>query len=238
MKRPGLCLLFVVLTTTVNAAPLEGIITRVEESGRLLVPVRGVFELIGATVEWNAWDQSVDVAGGGSFITMWVNNRTASVNGGQVYLDVPPRNIRGRVHIPLRFVGEALGRAVNYTGDAVYLTAPGTQDIILYVEEMPQPPRPPAYAGELLPMSRTRPLTTGDLAGFNNWQLTLVRNEIYARHGRPFTNDHLRAYFNRTGWYGANPAFRESWLSETEQRNAAFVRNYQTRVFGSAATHP
>jgi len=230
-----MCLLVLLLAATASSAALEAIISRVEENGRLLVPVRGVFELTGATVEWNAYDQSVDIAYGGSFITMWVNNRTAAVNGSQVYLDVPPRNVRGRVHIPLRFVGEALGRGVNYTGSAVYLTAPGVQDIILYIEDIVQPP---PGRREILPQSNDRSLSTGDLAGLSNWQLTLARNEIYARHGRPFDNANIRAYFQSTGWYSPNAAFRESWLSRVEQQNAAFIRDYQIRVFGSAATRP
>ncbi|MFO8080354.1 MAG: stalk domain-containing protein [Armatimonadota bacterium] len=237
MKKLSLCVTLLLLTAGVSSAALEAIITRVEENGRLLVPVRGVFELTGATVDWNAYDQSVDISSGGTFISMWVNNRMASVNGSQVYLDVPPRNVRGRVHIPLRFVGETLGRAVDYTGGAVYLTAPGAQDIILYVEDAVQPRSRPA-SGELLPQSNDRRLSTGDLAGLSNWQLTLARNEIYARHGRSFNNAHIRAYFQSTGWYSPRSNFRESWLSQTEQSNAAFIRDYQARVFGSAATRP
>lgn len=238
MKRLWICLALLLLTAAISSAALEAIITRVEEGGRLLVPVRGVFELTGATVEWNGYDQSVDITSGGTYITMWVNNRMASVNGQSVYLDVPPRNVRGRVHIPLRFVGETLGRGVNYTGTSVYLTAPGQQDIILYIDDYVQPPPPPAVSGELLPQSNDRNLTTGDLAGFTNWRLTLARNEIYARHGRPFNNASIRAYFNNTGWYSPNSNFRESWLSQTEQRNAAFIRDYQARVYGTPATQP
>jgi hypothetical protein len=138
----------------------------------------------------------------------------------------------------LRFVGEALGRAVNYTGTAVYLTAPGYEDIIIYVDDVVQTPPPPAVSGELMPASNDRHLTNADLAGYTNWQLTLMRNEIYARHGRPFDNANIRAYFNSTGWYAPNANFREAWLSGIEQQNAAFIRNYQARVFGSPATRP
>lgn len=237
MKKLWICMLVVLLTATVSSAALEAIITRVEENGRLLVPVRGVFELTGALVEWNPAEQSAIITSGGDMIALWVNSHTAMVNGYENYLDVPPRNIHGRVHIPLRFVGEALGRSVNYTGTSVYLTAPGQEDIILYIDTV-QPPPPPAVSGELLPQSNDRSLSNADLAGMTNWRLTLARNEIYARHGRPFSNAHIRGYFNRTGWYSANSNFREAWLSQLEQRNAAFIRNYQSRVFGAPATSP
>ena len=234
-----MCLLVLLIAATASSAALEAILTRVEENGRLLVPVRGVFELTGATVGWSAYDQSVEINYGADYITMWVNNYTAMVNGYQVNLDVPPRNVGGRVHIPLRFVGETLGRAVNYTGTAVYLTAPGMEDIILYIDDYVEPATPPpAVSGEMMPQSDDRSLTSNDLAGYGNWQLTLARNEIYARHGRPFDNANIRAHFQRTGWYTRNSNFRESWLTQLEMRNAAFIRDYQTRVFGSPATRP
>ncbi|GEM_PF-4610858 len=238
MKRFWICTLMLLAAAAVCSAALEATITRVEENGRLLVPVRGVFELTGATVDWNGYDRSVEVAHGSDFITMWVNNHTAMVNGYEAYLDVPPRNISGRVHIPLRFVGEALGRTVNYTGNTVYIAAPGAEDIILHIVGGRNLPPPPSVSGELLPQSDDRLLNNSDLAGFNNWQLTLARNEIYARYGRPFDNVNIRAYFQRTGWYTPNSSFRESWLTSTEAKNAEFIRTYQVRVFGTPASRP
>jgi len=103
-----------------------------------------------------------------------------------------------------------------------------------------QPVQPPAQTAraELLPQSDDRKLSRNDLAGLSNWQLTLARNEIYARHGRPFSNAAIRAYFTGTGWYSPNSSFSESWLSSVEQQNAAFVRDYQSGAFGSPATSP
>lgn len=240
MKRLSLCLLCLLLCAAAGLAVVELTIARVEEGGRLLVPVRGIFESTGALVEWNAYDQSVDITLGNTYITMWVNNQTAAINGNQVWLDVPPRNVGGRVHIPLRFVGESLGRVVQYQGNVVTLSAPGAEDIILYVQSArpPRPPLPPQTTGELMPQSNDRNLTAADLAGWSNWNLTLARNEIYARHGRPFNNDYIRRYFLNTGWYSPNANFRESWLSPLESRNAAFIADYQTRVFGAPATRP
>lgn len=100
-----------------------------------------------------------------------------------------------------------------------------------------RPPSPPT-SGELLPQSNDRRLTNGDLTGWSNWQLTLARNEIYARHGRPFSNVEIRAHFVGTGWYSPNSGFSESWLSPLEQQNADFIRKYQLRAFGSPATRP
>ncbi|NLO06911.1 MAG: YARHG domain-containing protein [candidate division WS1 bacterium] len=115
--------------------------------------------------------------------------------------------------------------------------------------EMPDttPPPPPPVAppppvlpvrNELLPQSDDRPLTGSDVTGLGNWDLTLARNEIYARHGRPFSNAQIRAYFQGTGWYTADSGYSDRRLSQLESRNAVFIREYQEAVFGRAATAP
>lgn len=49
--------------------------------------------------------------------------------------------------------------------------------------------------------SDSRYLTEEDLAGMDDWQLLIARNEIYARHGRLFSNSEIQAYFNEKSWY-------------------------------------
>lgn len=80
--------------------------------GRVLVPLRGVFERIEALVEWKRLTQTVVVLRPGLYVELRVGARTASVNGTPVPLDTPARMVRGRVFIPLRFVSEALGVVV------------------------------------------------------------------------------------------------------------------------------
>ena len=89
----------------------------------------------------------------------------------------------------------------------------------------------------ILSASSSRRLTADDLAGLSNWQLTLARNEIYARHGRPFDKPAIRRYFEGQGWYSAG-SFSESELSSTEKKNAVFIREYQERQFGTPASGP
>lgn len=237
MKRLTLVAVLVMLVAGMVAADVEMWIDRVEVNGRLLIPLRGVFEAAGATVDYYAATRGIEITMGSTLISMYVGNTQAYVNGVVYYMDVAPRVIGGSTYIPLRFVGEALGMSVDYAGNTVVLSGGGlTQRIILHIRGGGGGPPPPS--GEILPQSNDRSLTNGDLAGLSNWQCTLARNEIYARHGRPFNNDHIRAYFQSTGWYHPNPAYRDSWLSATESRNATFILNYQNNVFGGAATHP
>ncbi len=239
MRKVTLVVLLVMLAAGLgNAAELW--IDRVEVGGRLLVPLRGVLEAAGATVEYYAEVKGIEITLGSTVIVMFVNNTEAHINNQPYYLDVAPRVIRGSTHIPLRFAGEALGMAVDYQGNRVVLTGGGSGTIILNIMDNtpPPPPAQPTTSGEMLPQSNDRHLVNSDLNGYSNWQMTLARNEIYARRGRPFNNSHIRAYFQSTGWYRANSSFQESWLTKTESRNAKYIADLQKATFGSPATKP
>jgi hypothetical protein len=81
----------------------------------------------------------------------------------------------------------------------------------------------------LCPQCSTRALTETDLRGKSARTLTLMRNEIYAVHGRIFQRKDLDEYFRRQTWYRPNPTFQDSWLSAIERRNAEFILAYQVK---------
>src|SRR5579862_7833278 len=58
-------------------------------NGRVLVPLRGVLEKMGATVGWLSQSQTVVANRGNIDITLPIGSHTAMVNGHQVTLDVP-----------------------------------------------------------------------------------------------------------------------------------------------------
>ncbi|MDQ7841976.1 MAG: copper amine oxidase N-terminal domain-containing protein [bacterium] len=94
-------------------------------AGRLLIPLRGVFERLGAQVEWHPDPGRVVARHGATVVVLQLGNRYALVDGRQVMLDVPPVVLGGRTLVPLRFVGEALGAGVNWdsVGRVVYVTS-------------------------------------------------------------------------------------------------------------------
>src|SRR2546423_7318430 len=84
--------------------------------GRVLVPLRGVLEQMGATVDWMASTQTVVATRGRTEIDLPIGSRTATVGGREVTLDVPAMTIAGSTMVPLRFVSEALGADVAWSG--------------------------------------------------------------------------------------------------------------------------
>jgi hypothetical protein len=83
-------------------------------NNRVLVPLRGVLEKLGAYVDWDSAGQLVTATKDGTDIELRIGDRVARVNGSPVTLDVPAQLYRGRTHVPLRFMSEALGAEVRW----------------------------------------------------------------------------------------------------------------------------
>lgn len=84
------------------------------EKGRVLVPMRTIFEVVGAKIEWNQNTQTIKAAKGTTNIVLPLNSKQATINGKKNTLDVPAKSINGRTLVPLRFVSEALGATVEW----------------------------------------------------------------------------------------------------------------------------
>ena len=93
-------------------------------------------------------------------------------------------------------------------------------------EEQPEAEEPAADQW-FFPDSSERRLTEADIAGMSSEELRYARNEIYARHGRRFSDPQLQAYFDSCAWYEGtiDPAnFSDTMLSEIEMANVAFLK--------------
>jgi hypothetical protein len=82
--------------------------------GRTVLPIRAVVEAMGGTVEWLGAENKVTIKLKGSTIEMWIGKTTVKVNGTAKNTDVAPQVINGRTMIPVRFVAENFGAAVNW----------------------------------------------------------------------------------------------------------------------------
>lgn len=110
------------------------------QDGRVLVPLRGIFEALGAEVQWEAATRTVRARSQKSQMVLPLGSRTATVDGRTVNLDVPASVVGGRTVVPLRFVAEALGAQVLWEGAARTVTIASTDS---------SPTDSPAPVGEL-----------------------------------------------------------------------------------------
>jgi len=100
------------VTVNGNAANLNPPPT--ERAGRVFVPLRGVFEQLGASVVYQSG--TINATGRGHNISLRIGSQTATVDGHQQNVDVAPFIIGASTYVPLRFVSQALGATVNYDG--------------------------------------------------------------------------------------------------------------------------
>jgi hypothetical protein len=70
----------------------------------------------------------------------------------------------------------------------------------------------------------TEEISTDLLDGLFVEDLRVLRNEIYARHGRIFKDKELQKYFSEQPWYKPNPEFKDEMLTEKEYKNLAAIR--------------
>ena len=101
-----------------NGKKMEFDVNPFIDGDRTLVPVRAIFEAVGAHFTWNDELKTVIAAyeknGEPTFITLQIDTKSAFVNGEKKELDVPPRIVDGRTFMPLRFVMEELGADVTW----------------------------------------------------------------------------------------------------------------------------
>ncbi|MGE5422267.1 MAG: stalk domain-containing protein [Ignavibacteriales bacterium] len=105
------------ISVLINNQPLKLDIPPQVKSGRTLVPLRAIFEGLGATVQWNPADKSITATKGSQTLQLTVGSGTAFNNGRTVTLDVPPMIVGGRTLVPLRFVSENMGAEVKWDGN-------------------------------------------------------------------------------------------------------------------------
>jgi hypothetical protein len=79
------------------------------------------------------------------------------------------------------------------------------------------------------PSQATRIISSNELANCDCYQLEILRNEIYARHGRIFKRQDLQQYFGSQTWYYPDPSNPNGsrGLNKFEQRNATTILQYE-----------
>ncbi len=87
------------------------------ENDRTLVPLRAIFEAMGAKVQWDENTQTVTSSLTGTTVIMTVGNNSMLVNGFTKQLDVPPKLVGGRTMVPARAVAESFGGTVSWNAD-------------------------------------------------------------------------------------------------------------------------
>lgn len=100
----------------VNGNPIPFTVEPFQVMNRTMVPMRSIFEALGASVQWNDSTQTVTARRGATDVRLTIGETEAQVNGQSVALEVPAMIRRGSTMVPLRFVSESLGADVSWSG--------------------------------------------------------------------------------------------------------------------------
>lgn len=92
------------------------------ENDRTLVPMRVIFEALGAQVEWDGETQTVTATKDGKTMRLQIDKNELYVGDEMVRLDTPPRLIEGNTLVPLRAVSESFGATVLWDDDTRLIT--------------------------------------------------------------------------------------------------------------------
>jgi Copper amine oxidase N-terminal domain len=106
------------------------------KSGTLLIPLRSMFEQMGATVTYNAATKTAIVAKPGAEVRVTVGKPEVTVNGETRPLDVPPIVYQGNVLVPIRVISEGMGAYVLWLADKHLV-------VVRYLPPTPPPATPP-----------------------------------------------------------------------------------------------
>ena len=103
------------ITVYINNKQLNFDIYPITEKDRTLVPMRAIFEALGAEVEWENETQTATATKEGITVSVTIDSNRMLKNGEEIELDVPARLVGdSRTLVPLRAISEAFGCQVEW----------------------------------------------------------------------------------------------------------------------------
>jgi hypothetical protein len=113
----------------------DRVLAALVRGSEILVPLRSMFEQMGATVSYDPASKTADVSKPGSDVKVTVGKAEVVINGEARPLDVPPEIYKGAIVVPVRVISEGMGAYVQWVPDKRVV-------VVRYVPEAPPPPPP------------------------------------------------------------------------------------------------
>ncbi|MGN0183447.1 MAG: stalk domain-containing protein [Candidatus Ornithomonoglobus sp.] len=105
------------VSVTLNGIPVSFDQNPIIEDGRTLVPLRAIFEALGAVIDWDGDTQTVTSTKNGTVVKLKIGDNIMQKNDERIELDVPAKIVNERTLVPARAVAEAFGCKVDWNGD-------------------------------------------------------------------------------------------------------------------------
>ena len=103
----------------VDGKDITELSTPIIKNGRTLVPIRFVTEEMGATVNWDSINRTVEVVKGNQSVFLKINSALVGYNQGASYQvsDVAPLIVGDRTYVPLRLISNAFGIGIEWVNE-------------------------------------------------------------------------------------------------------------------------
>ncbi len=153
----------------------------VQSGGSVLVPLRGVFEALGASVKFDAATKTINAVRGDKTITLRLGDATGQINGSPVPLAAPAQVVSGATLVPLRFVAEAFGAQVKWEAAQRTVTITTNAQV---ADKLPIPKGDTPVTGTITGVFPEASAITVRVAGGDNTRIPLTSDvTVLARKG-------------------------------------------------------
>jgi hypothetical protein len=190
----------------------------------ILIPLRSMFEQMGATVSYDPASKTVDVSKPGSDVKVTVGRPEVVINGESRPLDVPPEIYKGSVVVPVRVLSEGMGAYVQWVPDRRIV-------VVRYVAVTPPPPPPPPPPATPTPAPPPPPVVTPSPSptpvAKNPYEHFIVGDYIFSPK---VYNEFSPGNNGKGGSYAVRgavefPLFGLPWMLEGDYRSYAYPHN-------------
>jgi Copper amine oxidase N-terminal domain len=126
---------------TPDALVRARVLAAIVKGGQIYVPLRSMFEAMGATVSVSLDGRTITADKSGASVSVTLGKSEVTVDGETRPLDVPPMLVNGVVLVPVRVISEGMGAYVQWV--------PGRHVVVVRYIALPVPP-PPATAAPVI----------------------------------------------------------------------------------------
>lgn len=106
------------VSVTIDGEKIDFDVSPVIIEERTMVPMRKIFEALGAEVIWQEAEQRVCAHNNNTQMFFTIGNNLMQVNEKNIQLDVAPQIIQDRTFVPVRAITESFGNNVEWDADA------------------------------------------------------------------------------------------------------------------------
>ncbi len=191
----------------------------------ILIPLRSMFEQMGATVSYDPASKTVDVSKPGSDVKVTVGKPEVVINGESRPLDVPPEIYKGAVVVPVRVISEGMGAYVQWVPDRRIVVVRYVSPPTIQPTPVPTPVATPIPTP--VPTAVPTPVPTPTPVAVNPYEHFIVGDYIFSPK---VYNEFSPGNKGVGGSYSVRgavefPAFGLPWMLEGDYRSWSYPHN-------------